>query len=287
MKFTKSRFFIVCVIVAVVITLVPAILTAFGQVDIVRSGLKTVAKPFEWCGSRLADAADGFISVFSSYDKLEKENAELRATVESLENEIADNSVLREENEWLKEFLDLRNKHPEFVMTDADVISYEAGNHSSILTLNKGTVHGVKKNMPVIVSSGVIGHISEVGLDWCKIQCLTESSSKIGAYTERTGVIGTVEGSPELRIDGKCVMSYDPDADIKVGDRVYTSGTGSIYPNGLLIGKIVSVEADQTTRRLKAVVEPTVDFTALEEITGVMIIQGYNGHLEGSGGTTK
>lgn len=284
MKFTKSRFFIVCVIVAVVITLVPAVLAAFGQVDIVRSGLKTVAKPFEWCGSRLADAADGFISVFSSYDKLEKENSELRATVESLENEIADNSVLREENKWLKEFLDLRNKHPEFVLTDADVISYESGNYSSILTLNKGTVHGVRKNMPVIVSSGVVGHISEVGLDWCKIQCVTESSSKIGAYTDRTGVIGTVEGSPELRIEGKCVMSYDPDADIKVGDRVYTSGTGSIYPNGLLIGKIVSVEADPTTRRLKAVVQPTVDFTTLEDITDVMIIRGYNGYIEGSGG---
>lgn len=287
MKFTRSRFFIVCIIVAVVITLVPAVLAAFGQVDIVRSGLKTIAKPFEWCGSRLADAANGFISVFTSYDELEKENAELRAKVEFLENEIADNGVLREENAWLKEFLDLRNKHPEFVLADADVISFESGNYSIILTLNKGVAHGVRKNMPVIVSSGVIGHISEVGLDWCKVQCITESVSKIGAYTDRTGVIGTVEGSPELRLEGKCLMSYDPDADIKVGDRVYTSGTGSIYPNGLLIGRIISIEADESTRRLMAVVQPAVDFTSLEDITSVMIIRGYNGYMEESGGSAE
>ena len=150
MKFVRSKFFIICAIVAAVLVLVPAILTAFGQVDIVRSGLKTIAKPFEWCGSKLAGAVDGFVSVFSDYDELEKENQELREAVESLENEIADNEVLRKENSWLREFLDLRNKNPEFVLTDADIISHEAGNYATVLTVNKGTVHGVKKNMPVI-----------------------------------------------------------------------------------------------------------------------------------------
>ena len=280
MKFVRSKFFIICAIVAAVLVLVPAILTAFGQVDIVRSGLKTIAKPFEWCGSKLAGAVDGFVSVFSDYDELEKENQELREAVESLENEIADNEVLRKENSWLREFLDLRNKNPEFVLTDADIISHEAGNYATVLTVNKGTVHGVKKNMPVITSDGVLGYVSEAGLDWAKVTSIIESASKVGVYTDRTGVIGTVEGSPELRAEGKCLMSYDPDADIKVGDRVYTSGTGSTYPGGLLIGKIISVEADETTRRLMAVVEPSVDFSSLEKLTGVMVICGYVGYSE-------
>ncbi len=279
MKFVRSKFFLICLAVAIVIALVPAVLTAFGQVDIVRSGLKTVAKPFEWCGSKLAGAVDGFVSVFTDYDELEKENEQLRETIESLENEIADNSVLREENAWLREFLDLRNKNPQFVLTDADIISHEAGSFSTVLTINKGTVHGVKKNMPVITSDGVLGYVSEAGLDWAKVTSIIESISKVGVYTDRTGVIGTVEGSPELHAEGKCLMSYDPDADIKVGDRVYTSGTGSTYPGGLLLGKIVSVEADETTRTLLAVVEPSVDFSSLEELTGVMVICGYVGHI--------
>lgn len=281
MKFVKSKFFITCLTVAAILVLVPAILTAFGQTDIVRSGLKTVAKPFEWCGSKLASAVDGFVSVFSDYDALLEENEELRNQIESMENEKADNEVLRAENSWLKDFLDIKNKNPGFELTDADIISYEAGNYSTVLTLNRGTVHGIKKNMPVITADGVVGYISEAGLDWCKVTSITESTSKVGVYTDRSGVIGTVEGDPQLRAQGKCVMSYDAEADIKVGDRVYTSGTGSIYPDGLLIGKIISVEADEATRKLIAVVETAVDFTAIEKLNSVMIIRGYVGHTDG------
>ncbi len=282
MKFVKTKFFFVCIAIAVVLVMVPAVLTAFGQTDIVRSGLKTMAKPFEWCGSKLASAVDGFVSLFTDYGDLQAENEELRERIETLENERADNAVLEAENEWLKKFLDIKNKNPDFVLTDADIISYEAGNYATVLTLNKGTVHGIKKNMPVISSDGVVGYVSETGLDWCKVMSITETASKVGVYTDRTGVIGTVEGSLELRAEGKCLMSYDADADIKVGDRVYTSGTGSIYPDGLLVGKIISVEADEATRRLVAVVEPAVDFTSLEKLDGVMIVCGYVGYTGGS-----
>ncbi len=275
MKFLKSRFFIVCLCVAVIIVLVPAVLAAFGQVDVVRSGLKTVAKPFEWCGSRMADAVNGFVSVFTEYDELVEENKQLRDTIESMKNDAADNEVLQKENQWLKDYLEFHSQNPDFVLTDADIISHEAGNFSTVLTLSKGKVHGIKMNMPVITANGVLGYVSEVGLDWCRVVSIIETSSKVGVYTDRSGVIGTVEGNLELRAEGKCLMSYAADADIKVGDRVYTSGTGSIYPGGLFIGRIVSIEADEATRSLMAVVEPSVDFSSLQSLGSVMIICGY------------
>ena len=275
MKFLKSKLFITCAIVAAVLVLVPALLAAFGQVDILRSGLKTVAKPFEWCASKAADAVDGFISVFTDYDDLVEENKRLKATIEELQNDAADNETLKRENAWLKEYLALRGESPELILADAKIISHEAGNYSTVLTLNKGSVHGIKINMPVITSSGLLGSVSEVGLNWCKVVSIVETSSKVGVYTDRTGVIGTVEGSLELRQQGQCLMSYGSDADIKVGDRVYTSGTGSIYPYGLLIGRIVSIEADETTRRLMAVVQPAVNVMDMAELDGVMVICGY------------
>ena len=177
--------------------------------------------------------------------------------------------------ERIKEYLALRGESPELILADAKIISHEAGNYSTVLTLNKGSVHGIKINMPVITSSGLLGSVSEVGLNWCKVVSIVETSSKVGVYTDRTGVIGTVEGSLELRQQGQCLMSYGSDADIKVGDRVYTSGTGSIYPYGLLIGRIVSIEADETTRRLMAVVQPAVNIMDMAELDGVMVICGY------------
>ena len=197
-----------------------------------------------------------------------------------MENQLADDEVLREENAWLRDFLDLSTKNPDFELADADIISFEAGNYSTVLTLNKGTVHGIKKNMPVITAKGVIGYVSEVGLDWCRVTGIVESTSKVSVYTDRTGVIGTVEGDAALRADGMCVMSCNPDAEIKPGDRVYTSGTGDIYPDGLLVGKIISVEADETTRRLIATIEPAVDFANIHNLGSVMIVTGYVGHTE-------
>ncbi len=277
MKFIKSKFFIVCAVIAVLLVLIPALLSAFGQVDIVRSALKTVAKPFEWGVGQFAGATDGFISAFTKYDDLLKENAELRAELDSIKGSIAENEALKSENDWLKSYLELYQNDPGLIMSEAKIISYEAGNYSTVLTLNKGAVHGIKKNMPVITSDGVLGYVSEVGLDWCKAKSIIETSSAVGVYTDRTGVLGTVEGNLELRNEGKCIMSYSASADIKVGDRVYTSGSGGIYPSGLLIGSIVSIEADDITRQLLAVVDPAVNFTSPDELTRVMIICGYDG----------
>ncbi len=280
MKFIKSKFFLITLIIAVALSLIPALLVAFGQTDILRSGLKTAAKPFEWCASKAADGLGGFISVFKDYDKLQAENLALQEQLESIEDGNAENQVLKEENAWLREFLDIKTAHPEFEMIDAGVISHEAGNYSTVLTLNRGSVHGVKKNMPVITSDGVLGYVSETGLDWCKVISIIESDSRVGAYTDRTMAIGTMEGDPALRSEGKCLISYEPDADIKIGDRVYTSGTGSIYPNGLYLGTISEISADESTRRLVATVDPAVDFSSLGSLKGAMVIRGYKGSLE-------
>ena len=276
-SFLKSKFFIICVIVAAAMVIVPAALAAFGQVDLLRSGLTTAAKPFLWCGTKVADAYLGFVSVFTDYDTLLKENQQLREEIESMKDREADNSVLEAENKWLREFLDLKNKNPDLELTDAKIIAHEAGSVSTVLTLNRGSVHGIRKNMSVISQDGVIGYVVETGLDWCKVTVMIEPGNNIAVYTDRTAVIGTVEGSVEYKAEGQCVMTYAPDADIKVGDRVYTSGTGSIYPDGLAVGRIISVKADETTRQLVAVVQPEVDFSALADLGSVMIVRGYVG----------
>jgi len=278
MKLIKSKLFIICVTIAVLLALSSALLAAFGRTDILGGALKTVAAPFEWCGTKVAGAVRGFTSVFTEYDRLEKENEELREQLESLENEKSDAEAIKAENEWLKEYLGLHAEHPEFIMTSADIISRESGNYATVLTLNCGSVHGVKKNMPVITADGVFGYVSEAGLDWCKVVSIIETASKVGVYTERSGVIGTVEGSAELRESGRCVMRYSAGSDIKTGDKVYTSGTGSIYPSGLLLGTVVSIEADEATRTLVAEIQPAVDFTDASSLSGVMVINGYNGY---------
>ena len=101
MRFYRSKFFIICVCVAVLLVLIPSALSVFGYTDVLRSAIKTVAHPFEWCGAKVADAVSGFVSVFTEYDELQKENEELRAELEALRESEHDKSVVEAENAWL------------------------------------------------------------------------------------------------------------------------------------------------------------------------------------------
>ena len=277
MKLFRSKFFLLCLAIALVLVLVPSILAALGQTDLLRAAVGTVSKPFVWCFSKASDAVNGFTAVFTEYDRLREENASLREELESLKNKDHDDQVLQNENAWLRDYLNIDNEMPDFAMKDARVISHASGNYATVFTLNKGRVHGVFRNLPVMTEQGLLGYISEVGLDYCKVVSLVETASSVGVYTDRMGVLGVVEGDPALRADGKCVMTNIPStADIEVGDRIYTSGgSGSIYPTGLPVGTVLAIEADEQTRTLRAVIDPDVNFSDSDSIRRVMILCGY------------
>lgn len=285
MKFFRSRFFVVCIAVVLVLVLVPSAFAAFGRTDLLRSALVTVSKPFALAGSTVADAVNGFTDIFADYDRLKEENAALRAELEQLRREEHDTAVIQNENEWLKGYLQFHNEHPDYILTDARIIAREAGNYSTVLTLDRGTVHGVKAEMPVIFEGGLFGYVSEAGLDWCRVVTVVETASSVGVYTARTGAVGVAEGDPALRNGGNCRMTYiQADADIRVGDLVYTSGSGSMYPSGLLLGTVVSIEADEATRSLRAEIKPAVDFSTVDRMERLVIICGYESK---TGGTKK
>lgn len=276
MKFFKSKFFVICVAVALLLVLVPSMLSVFGYSGIVRSALKTVATPFEWCGTQVANAINGFVDVFTEYDELRAENEELRQKLSELEDNAYENEVLRDQNDWLKKYLGLKTQNPSVEVTNATVIARESGNYATVLTINRGSVHGILKRMPVITEDGVFGYVSECGLDWSKVVTIVETASSVSVYSERTGITGVVEGDTALREKGYCLMTYIPaNADIKVGDRIFTSGSGSIYPSGLLVGEIVEISADEQTRTLSAVIKPSIDFTDVDGINNLMVVIGY------------
>lgn len=276
MSFFKSKFFIFCLIAAILLTLVPTLIAAFGGVDLLRAALGTVAKPFTMCASGVANAFNGFVDVFTQYDELKAENEELRAELEEYKNKEYNEELLKAHNHWLKNYINLHDQNPNFIFTEANVISREAGNYSTVLTFNKGSIHGIKKKMPVLTDKGVLGYVVELGLDWCKVEPITETSSSIGVYTDRTGGQAIVEGNAELRRDGLCRMTYISNTDLQIGDRVYTSGgEGSIYPSGLLIGSVSNIDIDEVTGAMVATVTPAVDFTSLEELSGALILCGY------------
>ncbi len=272
-KLFKSRFFIITLAVALLLSIVPGVLCAMGQGSYVRSALVTVATPFRWAFTKIGEGLTGFSLYFQTLEDLRAENEALRAELDEYQNLVYDAELMKEKNEFLSSFLGIKEENVDFMFENATVVGRESTNYRTVFTLSKGTLHGIKADMPIITPDGLVGRITEVGVTWSKAVLLTETANAVGAYIERSGVLGVVEGTYELRTEGLCQMVYiEPDSDIRVGDKVISSGVGGVYPRGLMIGKVKEIKLDEVSRTLVAVIEPSADLDAISEL---MIVTEY------------
>jgi rod shape-determining protein MreC len=191
-----------------------------------------------------------------------------------MENTVREAELKLEENAFLREFLELKESNEDYRFLKCEIVaSDESAGYRRTLTLNAGTVEGAAVGYPVITQSGVIGRITEVGSNWAKAEPITELSSAIGAYVERSGASGIAEGSYLYRDSGQLLFSYlEADADIAVGDRIRTSGVNSYYPRGLLIGEITAILTDPATGVRSAVITPT---SPLSDLRDVMVLTDF------------
>ena len=273
MRFIKSKFFIVVLIVALSLVIVPVILTSMGLGDTVRSGVATLLKPGQKLFGSVADGIAGYSEYFTKYDELVEENAALRERLAAMQDEVYDAKELERVNDWLYDYLELKRQHPDYTLVDASVTGRQSSNYMSVMMIDRGTSSGVERDMPVVSADGVIGYVAEAGVSWAKVVTICEATSSVGALVERTGEAGLVSGSYTLAADRLLTMTYlSPDSDVAVGDRIVTSGYGNVYPRGLTIGYVESVENDALSQTVTA----TVKLAArLDDPEKVMVITAY------------
>ena len=273
MRIFQNKFFLICLCIALVLTIVPSVFAVMGYRGLAKNIVGTVTMPVRWVATVVGDAFEGWGKYFGTMKALNEENQALIDENEALKEQLQNAELLEKENERLRDYLDMKNKYPSFAMEEGMVISHSSGNYITNFTLNRGTLHGIQPNMPVITKDGIVGYVVEVGLNWCMVSTLIETATSVGAYIPRSEVVGIVSGDYSMRHEGTCKIGYiDAEADIEVGDTVYSSGTGSVYPADLKIGTITAIEANEYDRTLVATITPAVDFSSLK---WVMIITGY------------
>lgn len=272
-KLFANKFFVIMFCIALMLVIVPSVLSIMGLSDYVRGAVVTVLSPFEHAMTAATNAIEGFTDYFTEYDRLKAENEELKDKLAELEDRNYRIEEIERMNDWLYNYFDLAREHPEYDFAVANVVGREVGNYMSVFTLDVGTDVGVTKDMPVVTSDGIVGYVNEAGTNWCKVLTIIESASSVGAYVQRTGEVGLIEGDFDLRLEGLCKLTYlATDSNVEVGDRVLSSGLGSIYPRDLVIGIVERVESDTFSRSVTAYVRPSAN---LEDLSRVMVIKSY------------
>ncbi len=261
MKIFKSKIFIICLAIALFLSILFATLSAMGIKNPVSDAVNILLMPLRLALNKANEALLGYEKYFSSLESLYDENISLREEIDRLEGEIADAEAAKEENERLRSYLDMKKKYHDYSMLDALIIGRESESYATFFTLDRGSRDGVEVGMPVIVREGLVGSVCEVGGSWCRVRVLTEASAAVSVYVKRSGESGVLCGDIAQSSEAGCTLRYlSEDADIEVGDLIYTSGEGSVYPGGIFVGEVVEVTTDELLRarsaRVKAAVEP-------------------------------
>ena len=225
---------------------------------------------FQGFFSNIGDWFSDRASFFVNMNNLHSENIELRNQLARLEVEVSRLLYIEAENKILIYLMDIPRRYSEFPMMGANIIAQNPTNWSLDIIINRGTNDNISQNMVVIAPGGLAGRISRVGRNFAIVTPLIEDTSAVSAATRRTGDIGMIRGDINLSSRGLVIMDrISPDADIQIGDEIITSQISSIYPPGIQIGNVISIDTNPAGDRY-AIIQPSVDFfnlSALQIIT--------------------
>ena len=265
----RNKYIVALIVITLLIVVLMAI-SSLGQNSVhtfERIG-GTLVSPFQKAFTAVGDWCSDVSDYFKSKKSLQDKNEEYEATIAMLQSRLAAMADLENENKALKDMLSIQETEVAYSVTSAEVIAKESGPWFSVFTIDKGLVHGIKLNQPVVVgSNGLVGQVSEVGLNWSKVVSIINSDSAAGALVARTRDVCMVEGDVNLEQQGLCKVTFIAEnSGISVGDYIETSGIGGIYPKGLLIGVVKEVISAEEDGSSYAILEPTVGFNRISQV---------------------
>ena len=200
----------------------------------------------------LIEAREKNVQLQREIDRLKRENdqyLEMLATYQRLEN--------------LLQF----KKEMDLPVQVAQVIGRDPTGWFESVIIDKGRSSGLKINMPVVNAEGVVGRLVSVSAHYAKVLLIIDQNSAVDCIVQRSREKGILKGlSSDI-----CELDYIlKRSDVTIKDRLVTSGFGRVFPKGIPVGEIISVE-DISGELFKDIkVKPVVDFSKLEELLVIL-----------------
>jgi rod shape-determining protein MreC len=206
------------------------------------------------------DRVRGLVMMYQDNRRLELENRRLLQWQQLALKLSADNRVLRG-------LLKVVPDHAVSYVT-ARVIADSGGGYVRAVMVNAGTDQGLARGQAAITDLGLVGRLTEVGSRAARILLITDLNSRIPVIVERTHAKAVLAGDNSER--PRLIYASSSEA-IKIGDRIVTSGEGGLFPPGLPVGVVASLESGPPR------VEPYVGLSQLESV--LIVNYGLAGSL--------
>jgi len=200
------------------------------------------------------------VSVAQENDNLKKELS--RAVAKSSQyNEI------ELSNQRLRDLLNFKETTTSKVLA-AEVISVDPSSWFKAVIIDKGSLDGVERGLPVVIRQGIAGQVVDVSSRYSKIMLIIDRNSSVDAMVQRTRARGIIKGEATA---GHCLFKYVlRKDDVRVGDTIVASGLDGVFPKGLPIGDVKEVVRRNSGVFQEVRVVPYIDFEKLEEVLVIL-----------------
>ena len=242
--------------VSILLTIICFASHSSGTSTILSKGLSLVTTPLRIMAKGTYNSLSSVTDYFSDINSLKEENELLVKQNQALAEENAQYKTLKSENDSLYKFLELKKERVDYKFTNANIVSKSAVGYSEIFTIDKGSFHGIKENMPVISAEGaLIGITYSVESTSTRCKSILSYDVNVGVYNKETGETGMLSGSFETFSQNRCVIKgLSNNTTITPGSKIFTSGLGEIYPRDLYIGTIYGFIPEMGSHTKNAVV---------------------------------
>ena len=241
------------------------------ETPVANTGLGLILSPFQNAVSWVGDKLVFIKTTVDDIMNVHEQNKALLAEVEELRAKNLAANEFEAENQRLRALLGYKESATQFDLVAARVIGREAATWSSTIIINRGSADGVSNDMAVVTAMGLVGHISEAGINSSKVQLILDPRSSVGTLVQRpeSRVAGIVEGDINNPTMPRMV-NIPKNSDVIVGDVIVTSGFGGVYPKGIVVGKITDIQNEESGLLKYGVIETTVNFQKLEDVAVIV-----------------
>ena len=202
---------------------------------------------------------------------LKKQIEDLQEEIQLLRLQNKENESIARENAQLRALQGWKERSP-WNVRSAQVIGRDPANWRRMIFIDLGMQDGLAENMPVMTNDGLVGRVSSVGVTLSQVLLIGDPNCQVGALVESTGESGIIGPAASTTSDPMLVnlRHISADSEIQPGNRVITSGLGTIFPKGVPIGSIAHTRTDESGLTMKVGVKLFVNLKQLENVWVLM-----------------
>ena len=224
--------------------------------------LGAVAVPFQKFTSSIGNKMNVWADRSLNIDEILAENENLKKELYQMKRKQVDYDKLKLENKEYRKLLDIMDDMQQYDTVSASVIGRDGMDRFFAFTIDRGSDDGVSVDDVVISADGVIGVVVETGTNFAKVSTILSPNVNVGCFAGAERDIGIVSGSYDLRENKMCTMQYLPkETTVKEGDLVSTTGYGTVFPKGLIVGSVEKVTIEESGNSVSASVKPAADIS--------------------------